>query len=180
MAEAGGIATDARPRGRRAGLLVRSLGDETVIYDLRTHQAHCLDARASRVWRLCDGHTSLPQIMADLGTERDPELAAWTVEVTLDQLRRARLLEPDQTRGLRPSRRVAAKRIAALGAAALLPVVISAVAPTPAEAASCVTDCTGQPLTTPCKCPGDLPPPDPCCNGTCNFGVCDCSGPTVC
>ena len=180
MAEAGGVARAARPQRRRAELLIRALGDETVIYDLRTHQAHCLDARASRVWSLCDGRTSLPQITAALEIEGDPSLAAWAVEITLDTLRRARLLEPDETSGPRHGRRLATRRIAALGAAALLPVVISVLAPTQAQAATCVSSCTGQPFGTRCKCPGDPPLPDPCCNGTCALGSCDCSGGPIC
>lgn len=174
------MATDSVPRRRQGGLLVRPLNGETIVYDLERHQAHCLNVTASRVWRLCDGHTNLRQIRKALETELGLPPDACAVEMAVDQFRHAHLIESDEPPGVSLDRRLAAKRLAVLGATALLPVVISAVAPAPAEAASCVDDCTGQPPGTPCKCPGDPPLPDPCCNGTCAGVLCDCTGPVVC
>lgn len=51
-----------RPIARTADLIVRRLPTETLIYDLRTHRATCLDARATAVWDECDGTKSPDQI----------------------------------------------------------------------------------------------------------------------
>jgi hypothetical protein len=156
------------------------LKNETVVYDVDRHEAHCLNATASRVWQHCDGYTSLPQITHALEVELGLPPEACAVDMAIDQLGQAHLLEFDVPIRAGVERRSVTRRLGALGAAALLPVVISAVAPTPADAATCVNDCTGQPLGTPCKCPGDPPLPDPCCNGTCAGFLCDCSAPPVC
>ncbi|MCI5075215.1 hypothetical protein [Oricola sp.] len=50
------------PVARTADLIVRRLPSETLIYDLKTHRATCLDARATAVWDECDGTKSPDQI----------------------------------------------------------------------------------------------------------------------
>ena len=88
---------------------------------------------AARVWRECDGETSVAAIAAALGED---ERAVW---LALRQLTKAQLLTeaiafpPDMSAA--KSRREVAGRLG-LGAAA---VVTSIVAPMPAQAASCGT-----------------------------------------
>jgi len=40
----------ARPRKRRDGLVVQELPEETLVYDLERHKAHCLEAASAAVW----------------------------------------------------------------------------------------------------------------------------------
>jgi hypothetical protein len=135
-------------RSPENNLLVRELERELLVYDLARHRAHCLNRTAALVWQGCDGRSTV----ADLGRRLEAELAIpggeGAVWLALRQLRRAHLLvEPvdppaapeGSTR--RCTRRQAARRLG-LAAAALLPLVTSIVAPTPAMAAT--TDCSSE------------------------------------
>jgi len=162
------------PRVRREALLLQELPEETLVYDQHSHRAHCLNATAAEVFRLADGSRTLEELAAELGRRlgsSEPEL----VLAALDELQRADLLEdapalPRPGSGAR-SRRAALKR---LGLGALVPTVISLLAPTPAEALStCVVDCTGQPFGTACS---------PPLVGDCSLdssGICDGAGNCV-
>src|SRR5262245_50594950 len=146
-----------RPESRREQLLAQSVGNELVIYDERTHEAHHLSQTAARVWRLADGERDLPDLAsalrksiahaaegdaAPVSEETSLELA-W---VALSELDRAGLL----VRAL-PNLAVLSEPISRrqmLGVtAALLPVVASIVAPTPAMAATCQATVTASPTT---------------------------------
>jgi hypothetical protein len=157
-----------KPAVRRTGLVVRELGDETVVYDLDRHQAHCLNRTAAIVFRGADGTRDVDELGAMLGGEGDCEERESVAHAALDQLRAAHLLEPvlpslDPVES--PSRRAVLRR-AGLGAALLLPAVASILAPTPAEAAvTCLTDCTNPAdLGKGCNCTSA---PGPGCPGTC-------------
>jgi hypothetical protein len=138
---------------RRDGVVVRELADEVLVYDLRTHRAHCLNAVAGHVFKRCDGQTSVGAIARSVREECGAQVDEAWVGLALDRLGEAGLLQEagtSETVG-RPSRREIVKK-AGLGVALLLPAVISVLAPTPAEAAAtCVKDCTGQPFGTPCS-----------------------------
>jgi len=58
-----------KPAVRRSGLVVRELADETVVYDLDRHQAHCLNRTAAIVFRGADGTRSLDELGALLGPD---------------------------------------------------------------------------------------------------------------
>jgi hypothetical protein len=166
-----------KPAVRRSGLVVRELPDETVVYDLDRHQAHCLNRTAAIVFRGADGTRDVEQLGALLGEGADVgrEARESVVRTALDQLAAAQLLDagpslPDPVES--PSRRAVLRR-AGLGAALLLPAVASVLAPTPAEAAAtCTLDCTGKDEFTPCNCPID-PNREPC------FSICDGAGTCV-
>ncbi|HEX9185919.1 MAG TPA: PqqD family protein [Vicinamibacteria bacterium] len=154
-----------KPRARRDGLLIRELADELLVYDQADHRAHCLNRTAATVFRHADGTRTTAEIARLLAPgEPDGEPA---VAEALARLTEAGLLES------RPplesaSRREALRRVG-LGAAVLLPAVVSIVAPAPAEAAAtCIYiayggDCTGK-SGTPCSCLGS---PGSVCAGTC-------------
>ena len=156
------------PQARTKGLVVRDLSGELIVYDLDRHQAHCLNETAAAVFRHADGHHSRRQIAAHLGAPGRPgnEL----VDFALEQLAGAHLLETaasaEPAAGL--TRRDVVRRVG-LGAAVLLPLVTSVLAPTPAEAAAtCVTSCSGQPDLTPCTCYGANPCTASCVTGSCS------------
>ena len=146
-----------RPRQRRDGLVVQALPEETLVYDLERHKAHCLQAVAAAVWEACDGRRTVAQI-AVRATRRlgrpVPEEAAW---LALRRLGRARLLEAPVTgpiAGRFTSRRDWLKKAALFGGLS----VLSITAPTAAAAATCITRtscealgnsvCTGAPCCT--------------------------------
>ena len=142
-----------RPRARTAGLLVRDLGDEVVVYELESHRGHCLNRTAALVWRACDGQGTVAAIAVRLGRELGAPVDESLVRYTLRRLREARLLEPGIQEAATLTRRQLARRI---GQVALLPVVVSLLAPKPSEAATCpctagvVCSCVGQDIGTTC------------------------------
>jgi hypothetical protein len=155
-------------RARRTGLVVRRLGDETLVYDVERHRAHCLGPLVARIWRACDGRRTLAEIaeVARAGGEGAPGPDA--VLVALVRLGRARLLEgrPVSAETLGP-RREALRRLAGLTALALVTIA----APSPIQAASCTPaaictalpskSCTGLPCcefpSRTCRKPGGGP-----------------------
>jgi len=156
-----------RPRARSALLLVRDLGDEVVVYDLESHRGHCLNRTAALVWRACDGRSTIGAIAAQLGRELGVRVEEGLVRYALRKLDQAHLLRAGFPAATLTRREIARR----LGAAALLPAVVSLLAPTPSQAATCeagcpTCDCTGQPNGTTCwngtDCSSYV-----CCNGSC-------------
>jgi hypothetical protein len=127
------MTTTLMPKAKTERVIVREIDGETLVYDRGRYAASCLNEFAARVWRECDGETSVAAIAAALGED---ERAVW---LALHQLTKAQLLTeaiafpPDMSAA--KNRRQVAGRLG-LGAAA---VVASIVAPMPAQAASCRT-----------------------------------------
>jgi hypothetical protein len=135
--------------------------DELVVYDLEGHRAHCLNQSAAFVWKHCDGQTNVADLTALLTEELGEEINDEVVWLALDQLSKLKLLEEHINRppdAIRLSRRAAVKRLGM--AAALLPLVISITAPTPAQAQS---PCNAENCPPPRCCQGALcAPPEEC------------------
>lgn len=126
------------PVARREDLVVEHLGDETLVYDLRNHKAHCLNAGAALVWQNCNGKTDEQGLAAILHDRLEAPQDTMLVEVALQELAGAKLLD---TRPSSPkiSRREAAKRLRTVfGASVALPAIASIIAPEAAMAASCL------------------------------------------
>lgn len=130
------------PTARRAGLLVRELADEVLVYDARRHRAHCLNRTAALVWRSCDGRTPVSAIAERVSRRVSAPVAEDVVWLALDQLAESDLLSPAAAAAAarpappgRVSRRVMLRRLGA-AAAVMLPLVTSVASPTPAQAQS--------------------------------------------
>lgn len=154
----------ARPKARSVGVVVRELDEEVLVYDLDTHRAVCLNGAAASVWRLCDGQRTPEEIRRALTKTNASAVPAEFVWLALEQLGRDGLLDaglPARPRALAGlSRREMIRRVG-LAAAVALPAVASIVAPTPADAASCLP--TGAPCQDSAQCcQGSL-----CTNGQC-------------
>jgi hypothetical protein len=135
-----------RPRARSAGLVIRDLPDEVVVYDTARHQAHCLNRTAGFVFRRADGRRTVAEIAALLGPGADDGL----VHAALDQLAAAGLVETCPAPA--PSRRELLRQVG-LGAVLLAPIVTSLLVPTPAQAAAtCIpaSSCTAGNVGQPC------------------------------
>ena len=151
------------PRARQDDLVVEALGDETLVYDMRTHKAHCLNRTAALIWNRCDGQSSVSEVRAALESELGTPVTADLVWLALSQLGKRGLLAsplPGSTAQHTMTRRSVMRRIG-FGAAAALPLITSILAPTVAEAGTCGH--TG----ASCNSATD------CCSGcVCNAGVC--------
>ena len=147
------------PVARDEGLLVEHVGDETVVYDGESKEAHCLTALAAVVFEHCDGRTPV-DMLATLATERLGEpVDPLRVQHALAQLEERNLIVGPPTRGNGLSRRDMLRRTAAVGAAAAsAPLITSIVVPTPAAAA---TPTCGDILCCPCNPGADIG--QPCC-----------------
>jgi hypothetical protein len=162
--------------------VTRELPDELIVYDLTCHRAHCLNRAAAAVFRRADGTRTVAEIALCLEEGGgDQATREAIVRLALDQLAVAGILETtphemphppgvDLGTAGSPSRRQALRRLGT-GVALLLPVVASVLAPTPADAQSCLTSCVGTIDPNefdgkPCRC---VPGP---CDGTCSGGFC--------
>ena len=157
------IRPDIMPKAREDRLIIKELPDETLVYDLDTDQAHCLNSTAAMVWKNCDGQKPIMQITAALEKEAGESVDEALVWLALEKLEAFKLLDQTATPskvadGI--SRRHLMRRLGV--AAVALPVIVSIIAPTPASAVSC---------------PGKTSSGGGCTgNGTCCSNVC-CPGP---
>ncbi len=148
---------DQTPKARTDGLLVEELDGETLVYDLETHDAHCLNPAAALVWKRSDGRTpvrDLAPFLREVGLPAE-ESVVW---MALSRLDDAGLVAPVALPGKKTS--FSRKEILrVLGATAamtlLLPAVESVVAPLAAQTASCIT--LAACLALPAKGCGGLP-----------------------
>jgi hypothetical protein len=162
-----------KPRARIAELIVEELDEEILVYDAVRAKAHCLNRTAGLVWRWSDGKTSVAEMARRLRRTLPLEAQGQTlVREALRCLQRAHLMEePIVPSG---SRREALRRLGRLaGTAALLPVVTTMVAPTAAEAATCLP--IGQPCTSSPQCCPNNQNIRCCRNGRCANGQGNCS-----
>lgn len=143
-----------KPQLRKSGLLVRRIGEESVVYDLERHEAHCLNASAAAVLTRCDGQTDSREMVSQLRVALCADVDERWVRLALDGLEKACLLElvPSSDAAPKSADRREVLRRAGIGAVLLLPAVVSIVAPTPAEAATCILwdECTATNPGTPC------------------------------
>lgn len=157
-------AQPSAPAARGDGLLIEELGDELVVYDDETKEAHALGPLAAAVFSAADGRRSVAEL-ADRAAERlDRPVSADEVWEALVQLEEHHLLEPPAG-GM--SRRAFVRRSAAVAFAA--PLITSLAMPSLASAASCATTkaCT---VNTDCYVGGKKLSRK--CSGNCNSCLC--------
>ncbi len=156
-------AKDRAPRARTDGLVVHELSDEVLVYDRDRDKAHCLNQTAALVWKYCDGKTTVAGIAQRLGRDlKAGQVDEKVVWYALDQLGKDNLLDQVGTPPAILSGMSRREMVRVLGVAAVVavPLVTSIIAPTPAQAATCLNP--GQPCTTSAQ----------CCNGLCSGGTC--------
>ncbi len=141
------------PSARSEGLVVRELLEETVVYDRERHTAHCLSSLAARIWRHCDGKTSVAEIAAHLSDETGLAVDEGIVRLALHRLSRAHLLNLPLRLATR-SRREWIRTAALLGGLSVLTIAV----PAAAQVASCIPDPQCAAMVGP-PCPGQ-----PCCS----------------
>jgi hypothetical protein len=121
----------ALPKARRSDLVVTELENELLVYDVKTHRALCLNESAAAIWKKCDGKSSTEEIAAS--TLIDKTL----VKMALGDLSANKLLDGGM---VAKTDRVTRRKVL-LGAAtalAVVPVILTIVAPAAAQANSCI------------------------------------------
>ena len=128
------------PLARKAGLVVKEVGGELLIYDLERDQAHCLNDTAALVWKHCDGNNDAASIATVLEEKLNTSINETVIWYALSQLSKDHLLEQPIAAPPVFARMNRRQMIRALGVATVVavPVVTSIVAPTPAQAVSCL------------------------------------------
>jgi hypothetical protein len=152
------------PVARTESLIVKEVDGETLVYDLKTDKAHCLNDTAARVWKNCDGRNSVSEISEILSAESNTDVKDEVVWLALDQLEKFKLLaeapaKPGFLAGMTRRQMVARLGIAAVA----LPAIVSIVAPTAQAVGS---------LIPPLFCCAN---PNDCISGTCNQVVVPCA-----
>jgi hypothetical protein len=156
----------------RKGLLRHPLGDQVLVYDTKRNKVHLLDRTTAEVVDSLELGES-PEAIAVKLHQRTGSSGDDMLMLALDELAQAELTEagalaakpiPD------PTRREILRRFAALGTAALVPVVLTL---TPSTALGASLAC-GQACVTTTQCPGTTRPTCHCCkiggntDGTCS------------
>lgn len=157
---------------RRNGWIVRDIGAETVVYDLRTHRAHCLGPTAAAVWRAWDGRSAPGEAAHRVSQALGEPLDEASVRLVWRRLQGAGLIEKPARRSdsddqplPAPARRVVLRGV---GVAAGL-AVLSVATRSPAQvAATCL------PRGRPCSRSSQ------CCSSCCNANSGRCSGGGQC
>jgi hypothetical protein len=155
------------PAARRDNLVVESLKNEILIYDLERDQASCLNETAGLVWTYADGKTSVSEIADKMSQNLGMLVDVRVVWYALDQLNKKHLLEERVTIPLQYShmtRRDFLVKAGIVGAAVAIPVVIAMAAPSPAMASTCTGGCNNSSqCPSGCLCTTESGPPA----GTC-------------
>ncbi len=151
------------PKARSQDLVVQAIDCETLIYDLRTQKAHCLNATASFVWNHLDGDLSVSELVSLANSRLGHPIPPESVELAITQLRERELLDGTFAELDQITRREVLQRIG-LASAVALPVVSSLVVPP--NAFSIASNCS---CTASSQCAGRACPSTTRCN---QLGLC--------
>jgi hypothetical protein len=128
------------PCARKNEVVSQKLAEETMVYDQISHRAHVLNQTLALVWESADGQNSIDEIAQILHRQLGLPADRSVVLLALQELSESGLLQEPVQAEVGPerlTRRHVARRLALAGAsAALVPLVTSVLAPTPAMAAS--------------------------------------------
>ncbi len=116
------------------------VGDETIVYDVKTNEAHLLRPLAAAVFSEADGTASLAELTDRTALRAGRPLAVGELDDALAQLEERNLMASTAEDGL--SRRQIMRRGALVGAALAVPLVSTIAAPPASAAPSCGTACT--------------------------------------
>lgn len=134
------------PISRHDDVVTESLGAETIVYDKVSHRAHSLNQTVALVWTSANGERSVDQVADVLHRELGIPADRDVVLMALQELAEANLLQkPEETATNLMTRRQLARKLAMVGAsAAVVPLVATVLAPTPAMASSVFGQPQGQ------------------------------------
>lgn len=154
------------PKARYQELVIQELADETLIYDLTTSKAFCLNPTAAFVWHHADGQTPIKQIAYLLQKKLRAPVDESIIWFALEKLAKNNLLEnpvaaPQMFAGMNRRELIT---VAGKSAAVAIPLVFAIVAPTAAHAASGANRANGVACNSGTQ----------CASGTCSFGKAIC------
>ncbi|MBX7169635.1 MAG: PqqD family peptide modification chaperone [Pyrinomonadaceae bacterium] len=123
------------PIAKTANIVVQELSNETLVYDVKSNKAICLNSSAAFVWKNCDGENDVQKLMNSFQGNFNLKINEDFISLTLDELAKADLIEGYETKfGSRISRRKVLLNYAL--PMAMLPVITTLIAPLSSQAAS--------------------------------------------
>ncbi|MBV9240938.1 MAG: hypothetical protein JO314_02925 [Acidobacteria bacterium] len=125
------------PKIKTAGLVVKELPEETLIYDTETNMAFCLNAAATIIMNRCDGDSTAEDVQAELSKKLSSDVDDRYIWLAVEQFRRHNVLADVHTEpfvAATVSRRKMIRQAAALGVA--IPIISALVVPSAVHAAS--------------------------------------------
>ena len=132
---------ELKPQKREADVRIEEFLGELLVYDLRAHRAHSLNATAAAIWRACDGTATVEEIAARATAATRTPLDESLVLHALNDLAGASLLDtPIDVEVPDASRR---RALTQLAWAAAIPLVLSIAMPTPSYAQTGPPGATG-------------------------------------
>lgn len=139
------------PISRTENIVIQEANNELLIYDLLTNQAYCLNETSALVFNGCNGKTTFEEL------KRQTKLTDNIIFLALDELKNHNLLIGQyHSPFVGMNRREVVKKVG-LATMVALPVVMSIVAPSAANAASGTCACpTTQPAPGNCQSRGDF------------------------
>lgn len=161
------------PNARTNDILIQSLNDETLIYDLTTDKSYCLNSTSKIIFAACNGKTTLEQLKLQHDVPEE------IIFLALDDLRKNNLLAEDYSSPFAGMTRREVIRRVGLASMITLPIISSLTVPSALSAASLNCTCSAGLNTNAriagCQCVSN----NDCC-GVCLFngGNPICSPPT--
>ena len=146
------------PRARKANLVVREMPDELLVYDLERDRVHVLNQSAAFIWRRCNGRRTVDDVARAMEKSLRIHAHEQVVWLALEELGKYHLLEEKIARP-ETLPRMSRRDMMRLGVAAAvaLPIIVSIVAPTAANAQTAISpsvcnarnqpNCGGTPCT---------------------------------
>src|SRR4051794_40128012 len=176
------------PAARSDGLLVQTLGDETVIYDTESKEAHCLKPLAAVVFDCSDGNATVGAIARAAEERLGCDVSEADIVVAVGQLESAGLLQTAlvvraggalvATNGNGVSRREMLRRVGLAGAGTAMgtSLITSIVPPAALAASSIPVGCPGCTTNSNCTGANGNPGTGHCCQANpgkgCNNSCC--------
>jgi hypothetical protein len=126
-----------QPARRRDQLISEEVSGECVIYDQRKKKAHHLNSTLTWIWHRCDGNTPVKALSSAFKQEFDASNSLDILFTGLKQLQSRQLLEtPVNLPEIATSAKSISRRAMVAAGSALMPAIVSILAPTPAAASS--------------------------------------------
>jgi hypothetical protein len=156
----------ARPVARAEGLIVESVGEETVVYDVNTKEAHCLKPLAAAVFSYANGSNTTADIAELVAYRLGTPVTEADVADAVKQLEGSALLDTPLAVRSGLSRREAMGKFAKLGVAvSATPLIATVMAPAASAAGSKIPTggCCGSTKTDTCTGGNPLCESNHCC-----------------
>ena len=156
------------PAARNEGLLVETVGDETVVYDLASKEAHCLKPLAAAVFTHADGRTSAEELANKVEADLGEPITEAQVREAIAQLEASALLDVPSIAGNGLTRRRMIGKSAATAGGAFVGASLITTILAPAAGATNPSQILG-------GCSGCRVPPDCATNHCCQPDVKNCN-----